>query len=304
MMPKRPSTRAGAQRVGVPRRATSAFTLIELLVVVAIIALLIAILLPSLSRARASAKRAKCASNLRQIGIAWSLYLNESDDRFMLAPERGRTDDGTILRTDVMGLQYGGKIMSEYHSEIGGAKLGTRPLNFYFGLNPFGERAAEMFHCPADHGVRCSWAFEHFPLGSLYEYQGNSYRANDWVVGLFDDFDADPNEAYLRDLYERINRKRQVPLMISEIEVPLSNFVLAGDEQHRYARSTDYTLPPPPPPGFRPIAAWHGDDPYRANIVMGDGSAEFAKFEVGRHQTARYSFRTKWEPEPPGADDG
>lgn len=62
-------------------RRRQAFTLVELLVVVAVLALLMAILLPSLGRARASAKRAACASNLKQIGVALRLHINRKNDR-------------------------------------------------------------------------------------------------------------------------------------------------------------------------------------------------------------------------------
>ena len=60
-----------------------AFTLIELLVVIAIIAVLMAILLPSLSRAREQGKRAVCLNSLRQLGLAWNVYADDNDDKIV-----------------------------------------------------------------------------------------------------------------------------------------------------------------------------------------------------------------------------
>ena len=85
-----------------------AFALIELLVVVAIVALLIAILLPGLRGAREQARIGVCLGNYRNILLATTAYLHENDDRFPFLVKSSGSNRGTSS------WFYGGKAVSSH----------------------------------------------------------------------------------------------------------------------------------------------------------------------------------------------
>jgi prepilin-type N-terminal cleavage/methylation domain-containing protein len=130
-MRRKSSEATGGGAIGAQR----GFTLVELLVVIGIIAVLIAILLPALSKARASANRIACLSNVRQLHMGISLYCNENNDWF---PTCAGGADG------VGSVQYPDDWV---YWEIG-RNVEDSPIAKC--LNTSGDALKRVLRCPAD----------------------------------------------------------------------------------------------------------------------------------------------------------
>ena len=126
-------------------RKTKAFTLIELLVVVAIIALLISILLPSLARAREIAKRAVCSANLKGIGTGLKVYANDNYDWYPIAPfEAMATSD-----ENQTAVSFIGNMGLDFTTTMEDPVDNVHPSRSLFMLVVDGTCTAKQFLCPS-----------------------------------------------------------------------------------------------------------------------------------------------------------
>lgn len=160
----------------IPKPGGRGFTLLELLVVIAIIALLAAMLLPTVTRTKQQGYKAVCLNNLRQLGFALKMYVDEHKGRYPVKTVIDFATDGYNGPRDAQ-IALGGPDPSHRPCLSGYPHAAARPLNEYM-------RPSAVYRCPVDHGQDLNAPCRtHKIKPSNFEVVGCSYHYNAGALG-------------------------------------------------------------------------------------------------------------------------